>query len=129
MHDKILAKLEQRIGRRGFLQGSGLAVTALVGVSLGVPGTSWAQDVQQQKEPQGDKKPDDQRDANSQRDEPKDEKDDQKKPDDNAENDPYKKPYVDASGREYRLCPVCGSNMYRQERTWTCENCGYSYEE
>ena len=36
---------------------------------------------------------------------------------------------VDADGNEYRECPQCGSNMYRQGRTWTCENCGYSYVE
>ena len=27
------------------------------------------------------------------------------------------------------VCPQCGNNMYLQERTWTCENCGYSYTE
>ena len=36
---------------------------------------------------------------------------------------------IDAEGHEYRVCPQCGSNMYRQGRTWTCENCGYSYIE
>ena len=36
---------------------------------------------------------------------------------------------IDDEGREYRVCPQCGSNMYRQGRTWTCENCGYSYVE
>jgi len=27
------------------------------------------------------------------------------------------------------LCPECGHNQYQQGRTWTCENCGYSYVE
>ena len=35
----------------------------------------------------------------------------------------------DENGKEYRICPQCGYNMYKQERTWTCENCGYSYAE
>lgn len=35
----------------------------------------------------------------------------------------------DDQGIEYRECPQCGFNMYRQDRTWTCENCGYSYTE
>jgi hypothetical protein len=37
--------------------------------------------------------------------------------------------FVGADGRPYRICPQCGANMYKQNRTWTCENCGYSYEE
>jgi len=24
---------------------------------------------------------------------------------------------------------MCGGNMYKQDNTWTCEQCGYSYEE
>lgn len=32
-------------------------------------------------------------------------------------------------GRKFRTCPVCGYNMYKQDRTWTCENCGFSYDE
>ncbi len=42
-------------------------------------------------------------------------------------SDPENK--IDAQGREYRDCPQCGSHMYREGRTWTCENCGYSYVE
>ena len=30
---------------------------------------------------------------------------------------------------ETRVCPQCGALMYRQGRTWTCDNCGYSYVE
>jgi len=46
-----------------------------------------------------------------------------KEPDQNGETK------IDKDGREYRVCPQCASNMYRQGRTWTCENCGYSYVE
>jgi ribosomal protein S27AE len=46
-----------------------------------------------------------------------------------SKKDPSTITYKDADGREYRECPQCGFNMYRQDRTWTCENCGYSYTE
>jgi hypothetical protein len=36
---------------------------------------------------------------------------------------------VDKDGREYRVCPQCAYNMYKQGRMWVCENCGYSYVE
>ena len=42
---------------------------------------------------------------------------------------PKKKPLLDKDGREYRVCDMCGGNMYKQEKTWTCEQCGFSYEE
>ena len=37
--------------------------------------------------------------------------------------------FYDREGVEVRECPECGHNMYQQGRTWTCENCGYSYIE
>ena len=43
--------------------------------------------------------------------------------------DEFKITKKDQNGREFRVCPQCGYNMYRQDRTWTCENCGYSYTE
>jgi ribosomal protein S27AE len=46
-----------------------------------------------------------------------------------ADKDPARITHKDADGLEYRECPQCGFNMYRQDRTWTCENCGYSYTE
>jgi ribosomal protein S27AE len=36
---------------------------------------------------------------------------------------------IDKEGREYKICPQCGYNMYKQGRMWICENCGYSYVE
>ena len=33
----------------------------------------------------------------------------------------------DEEGRLSRICPQCGFRMYRQGRTWTCSNCGFSY--
>ena len=37
--------------------------------------------------------------------------------------------FYDRDSVEVRECPECGHNMYQQGRTWTCENCGYSYVE
>ncbi len=45
------------------------------------------------------------------------------------EKDGEEKKLVDKEGREYRICPQCGYNMYKQGRMWVCENCGYSYVE
>jgi len=46
---------------------------------------------------------------------------------DKSEGEP--KVLVDKEGREYRVCPQCAYNMYREGRMWVCENCGYSYVE
>ncbi len=46
--------------------------------------------------------------------------------DDDKKNE---KKLIDAEGREYRVCPQCAYNMYKQGRMWVCENCGYSYVE
>jgi anaerobic selenocysteine-containing dehydrogenase len=42
---------------------------------------------------------------------------------------PAEKKLLDKDGREYRICDMCGGNMYKHEKTWTCEVCGYSYDE
>lgn len=42
---------------------------------------------------------------------------------------PPEKKLIDDEGREYRVCPQCGNNMYKQGRMWVCEVCGYSYVE
>ena len=100
------------VGRRSFLRGSALFAAALgVGVA-----SAFAQEPQQpQPKPEEDKK----------KEEPK--KDEPKKDEPQPGGDGETK--IDADGREYRVCPQCASNMYKQGRTWTCENCGYSYVE
>ena len=70
---------------------------------------SFAQQEQKPKPEEGEK-----------REEPKDPFGDDKKNDNKL---------IDAEGREYRVCPQCGNNMYKQGRMWVCENCGYSYVE
>jgi ribosomal protein S27AE len=118
MNDEIVKKLEQSITRRSFLRGSSLFAAGLIGVAA-FPLTSSAQDQPRQ----DDKKqtPDDQK---------KDPGADQTgKNDDPNAKDEFKITRKDERGRDYRVCPQCGYNMYQQERTWTCENCGYSYTE
>jgi ribosomal protein S27AE len=95
------------LGRRSFLRGSAMFAVA-VGVSV-LP--AFAQQQEQKPKPEEDEK---------KKDEPKDPFGDGKK-DENK--------LVDAEGREYRVCPQCGNNMYKQGRMWVCENCGYSYVE
>ena len=116
MNDAILKRLEAKVDRRSFLRGSGLVAATLVGVAAASPLIAFAQAQDQS--------------ADKKKDEPeqKDEKKDTEK-DAAADEDATKVTKVDADGNEYRECPQCGSNMYRQGRTWTCENCGYSYIE
>lgn len=51
-----------------------------------------------------------------------------------AEGKPADKPaekkgvLLDKNGREYRVCDMCGGNMYVEEKRWTCDQCGFSYE-
>jgi ribosomal protein S27AE len=117
MSDAILKKLEAKTDRRGFLRGSGLLAAALAG-AVALPPAAGAQDPQQPQQKKGEENKDE-----PQGDEAK------KKDGDQADVDPYKQTKLDEQGKEYRMCPQCGSNMYRQDRTWTCENCGYSYLE
>jgi ribosomal protein S27AE len=62
---------------------------------------------------------------------PKPEGEEEEKPADpfgNGEKSKDGKLY-DKEGREYKVCPQCGYNMYKQGKMWICENCGYSYVE
>lgn len=96
-----MVTFDDGMNRRSFLRGSSFVAAAL----LAAPLTGLAQ----QAEPQP--KPDPSKNAP-------------------AEPQPDRGPTLkDEQGREYRVCPQCGYNMYKQENTWTCENCGYSYVE
>ena len=95
--------------RRSFLRGSALFAAAL-GMSV-VPALG-----QQQEKPKPAPKP---------------EGEEEEKPADpfgTGEKSKDGKLY-DKEGREYKVCPQCGYNMYKQGRMWICENCGYSYVE
>lgn len=119
MHDDILRKLEARLDRRSFLRGYGVGVAALLGVAAASPLIVFAQSPQ-----------DTQADDKKKTDEKKDPAPDAPR----ADEKPYRVEgkegkFFDREGVEVRECPECGHNMYQQGRTWTCENCGYSYIE
>ena len=124
MNDEILKKLEARLDRRSFLRGSSIGVAALLGVAAASPLVVFAQEPQNRPAP-ADKKADDQDDKKNP---------DAPKTDDKAAYTPDRREgadgkFYDGEGVEVRECPQCGHNMYQQGRTWTCENCGYSYIE
>jgi anaerobic selenocysteine-containing dehydrogenase len=101
------------LDRRSFLRGS-VMFAAAIGVAV-LP--AFAQEQAPQKP-----KPEEEKEEKK-KEEPKDPFDTGKKEDDKD------KKLVDAEGREYRVCPQCAYNMYKQGRMWVCENCGYSYVE
>jgi hypothetical protein len=111
--DNVMVK---QVDRRSFLRGSALFAAAL-GVSVAT--SAFAQEQQPPAKPEEEKKkPEDGK---------KKPEGDKKKDDVPPGTDTETK--IDADGREYRVCPQCAANMYKQGRTWTCENCGYSYVE
>ena len=129
MNDEILKKLEARLDRRSFLRDSSIGVAALLGVAAASPLVVFAQEPQNKPQADDKKKTDDQKKeegAPQDQDAPKaDDKPDYKP--DRVEDKDGK--FYDREGVEVRECPQCGHNMYQQGRTWTCENCGYSYIE
>lgn len=108
MFDKLQGS---SLDRRSFLRGSAMFAAAL-GVSV-LPAVA-----QQQPAPKPEEKD---KEEDEKKKEPKDPFADGEKKDE--------KKLVDAEGREYRVCPQCAYNMYKQGRMWVCENCGYSYVE
>ena len=122
--------------RRSFLRGSAAAALA-VGLTASLPWDLFAgqgsqnapagEQKREEKKPntrdQDAKDPEDTKDTDAQDATDNDPKDDETK------TDPTLVTKHDANGQEYRICPQCGFNMYRQNQTWTCENCGYSYVE
>jgi hypothetical protein len=97
------------LDRRSFLRGSAI-FAATVGLAL-APALALAQTPQQPPEPK--------------KEEPKEPQD----PFEDGDKKDGEKKLVDKEGREYRVCPQCAYNMYKQGRMWVCENCGYSYVE
>jgi hypothetical protein len=106
MFDNVIGK---SVDRRSFLRGSAVFAAAL-GLAV-APVFAQQQPPPPQPEPEKKEKP-----------APKD-------PFDTGEKPGEQKKLVDSEGREYRMCPQCGYNMYKEGRMWVCENCGYSYVE
>lgn len=106
------------LDRRSFLRGSAMFAAA-IGVSV-LP--AFAQ--QQPQQPVQPPKPEEEKEKDKEKEkEPKDPFADGEK------GGKEKEKLIDAEGREYRVCPQCGNNMYKQGKMWVCENCGYSYVE
>ena len=90
------------LDRRGFLKGSAWLVAA-AGLAIALPASAQEQKAPEEKKPEST--------------------------DEAKKTEPAgKKPLLDKDGREYRVCDMCGGNMYLAEKTWTCEQCGFSYE-
>jgi len=88
------------LNRRAFLRGAGLAFAGVVGAA------SFAAGQQEEEEKKSEEDSEEQEELD------------------------YDALFAEDSGDEdTRACPQCGALMYRQGRTWTCENCGYSYVE
>ena len=94
---------DTNVDRRSFLRGSALFAAA-IGLTVVAPAAAGAAQEQQKPEEKKDPFADD-------------------------KNKSGEKTYVDKDGREYRICPQCAYNMYKQGRMWVCDNCGYSYVE
>ena len=105
------SSIGKSVDRRSFLRGSTVFAAAL---GLSVLPARAAQQPQEKPKP-----------------EPAPDEGEEKKPADpfgDSEKSKDGKLY-DKEGREYRVCPQCAYNMYKQGRMWVCENCGYSYVE
>ncbi len=100
--------MKDDLTRRGFLKGLALAGATVLSRS------GWAQE---EKKPEEDKKEEEKPEEDS------------KEPEEEDENYDDLFEENEAGDEETRACPQCGALMYRQGRTWTCENCGYSYVE
>jgi len=112
MSDTVIKKND----RRNFLRGSALFAAA-IGMAA-VPGLAEASvgKLRAQEKPKPAPKPE--------------EESEDPKPADPLAGDKSKDGKLyDKEGREYKVCPQCGYNLYKQGRMWICENCGYSYVE
>src|SRR5262245_23448085 len=98
------------VNRRSFLRGSALFAAA-IGLAVVPARAQQPQPPPQPKPEEEEEEPKKPKDPFGEADKPKDGK------------------LFDKEGREYRVCPQCAYNMYKQGRMWVCENCGYSYVE
>ena len=103
------------VSRRSFLQGSSLFAAALAAAA------ARAQDPPKQDPPKAKPSPSPSPREEERRKGPKTDEEIF------AEQEKAEAELKDEDGREYRICPQCGFRMYRQGRTWTCSNCGFSY--
>ena len=119
----------RQLDRRGFLKGSAMFAAAAVGLGLTTP--LFAQDApktaEEKKKAEEEEKAKAEKAKAEKAKEGQQTKDEPKADGQTAKQDPSK--LYDKNGIEYRVCERCGGNMYREEKTWTCEQCGLSYVE
>lgn len=96
----------KQVNRRGFLKGSALFAATVAGLAVAVPASA--------------------QDTSKPAPAPPAKTDEAPKKEEPAGDQKAK--LLDKSGREYRVCDMCGGNMYLSEKMWTCEQCGFSYE-
>lgn len=113
--------------RRSFLKAAGLTVAGIAAA-----GTAVAQEQEKAKEePLEKKKPQEKDKKEEKKAESPESKEDPKKKKEAGKSDEedWDEAWKQSGTEETRTCPQCGATMYRQGRTWTCDNCGYSYVE
>jgi anaerobic selenocysteine-containing dehydrogenase len=107
MSDQRMLDHEKQVDRRGFLKGSAI-FAAGAGLAVALPASA-----------QEPAKPE----APVTKEEPKKEE-----PGAGEQGGDKKAKLYDKQGREYRVCDMCGGNLYVTEKMWTCEQCGFAYE-
>jgi ribosomal protein S27AE len=109
--------------RRHFLKTAGLA---LAGIGATRTGFAFEQEKTQDQDKAKDapKKPEEKKEEKKADSAAKEETEAPK-----SEEADWDAAWKDTGSEETRTCPQCGGLMYRQGRTWTCSNCGYSYVE
>jgi len=118
----------RQLDRRGFLKGSAMFAAAAVGLAMTTP--LFAQDAPKTAEEKKKAEEEEKAKAKAEAEKAKGQqtkKDEPKADGQTAKQDPDK--LYDKNGIEYRVCERCGGNMYREDKTWTCEQCGLSYTE
>lgn len=123
--------MEKEISRREFLKAAGLAAAGAVALSR----SGFAQEETKPKEKPEDKEKDQPKTApgaESGKEKPAAEESKEAKAEEKkaAPEEISDEAWDEEDAtEETRTCPQCGGTMYRQGRTWTCSNCGYSYVE
>ena len=119
--------MKDDLTRRDFLKAAGLAVAGITGASV-LSRSAWA--LEEEKKPEEPEEKDEKLEEDKKEEKPE-EPEEEENYDDLFEENESEEPSEPSqpSQEETRACPQCGALMYRQGRTWTCENCGYSYVE